>query len=73
MNSLPMTFNQHIETMMNLHYAGNIRLRDQLCFHLSISLSNDFTYTIKQNGIALAEISARYTLIKTMQQLGMMQ
>ena len=68
----PLTFMQHIDLLISLHNSHSIRLRDQLAYHLSKTVRDDYTYIIKHSGVAIAEVSARYTLIRTMHTLGML-
>ena len=73
MTAYPMSFQQLISLMISLYTAKNIRLAEQLAYHLSISLHDDLMYDYVINGIVLAHVSAKYILIQTMQQIGMIQ
>lgn len=73
MFTYPLSFNQLLSLLISLYTAKNIRLAEQLAYHLSIALHSDLVFDIVVNHITLAQISARYMLIQTMNQIGMFQ
>ena len=71
MIAYPLSLNQLLALMISLYTAKNIRLAEQLAYHLSLTLHDDLLIDVVTNGVLLAQISAKYMLIQTMQQIGM--
>lgn len=71
MIAYPLSFNQLLALMISLYTAKNIRLAEQLAYHLSLALHDDLLIDVVTNGVLLAQMSAKYMLIQTMQQIGM--
>lgn len=68
---LPMTYEQHIALMCSLKQQGNIRLAEQIAYHLSVSITDDLYVPVKFNNTTCALASARYILIHSMKQIGL--
>lgn len=71
---LPMNLSTHMQLMCILHRQGNIRLAEQIAYHLSKTITDDnLVLPLNINGITVAYASARYVLITNMKQLGIIK
>lgn len=68
---LPLTFEQHINLMCQLKQQGNVRLSEQIAYHLSQSNLDELYVPVQFNNRTCALASARYILIHSMKQIGL--
>ena len=69
MPQYPMSFGQLLDQLVQFHESHCYRMRDQLAYHLSVSLPDDLFYVQHFHGTPVAEVSAKYLLQRTMRRL----